>query len=197
MPSSKLYQYALDHGTSRPGEVPSLRLEAYQSLLDHRIRNAWLYALYLSPRNAGLVKQLYTQPSSSSGAVQTALLWQLRRAATAEILRSAGAAAIEPERLYNEARGAFAALETLLAQGGDDDGSSSRWFFGNTDGPTLFDAAVFSYAYLILHAAWSWQDDTLRGILVECPNLVAHTRRILERYWQDQEWKWTRLYHKT
>lgn len=39
--SNKLFKYAADHG-SRIEESSSMRYEAYQSLLDHRIRNAWV-----------------------------------------------------------------------------------------------------------------------------------------------------------
>jgi metaxin len=39
--SNKLVKYATEHG-SRIVESSSMRYEAYQSLLDHRIRNAWV-----------------------------------------------------------------------------------------------------------------------------------------------------------
>lgn len=41
IPSSKLVKYAKDHG-GRFAEIDDTRYEAYQSLLDHRIRNAWV-----------------------------------------------------------------------------------------------------------------------------------------------------------
>jgi metaxin len=41
IPSNKLVKFALDRG-SKVKEPSSMRYEAYQSLLDHRIRNAWV-----------------------------------------------------------------------------------------------------------------------------------------------------------
>lgn len=41
VPSAKFVKYATDHG-GRIEEVSSICYEAYQSLLDHRIRNAWV-----------------------------------------------------------------------------------------------------------------------------------------------------------
>lgn len=99
---------------------------------------------------------------------------------------------LDPVQIYDEARRAFAALETLLGESGNEE-----WFFG-AETPSLFDAAVFSYTYLILHdeqynhqasgesEVLSWRDDTLRRILVdECPRLVAHVRRIRSRCWEE------------
>jgi metaxin len=41
VPSNKLVKFASENG-STVKEPPSMRYEAYQSLLDHRIRNAWV-----------------------------------------------------------------------------------------------------------------------------------------------------------
>ena len=41
IPSNKFVKYAIEHG-GRVEESSSMRYEAYQSLLDHRIRNAWV-----------------------------------------------------------------------------------------------------------------------------------------------------------
>ena len=43
VPSNKLSKYAAEHG-EKVEESPSIRYEAYQSLLDYRIRNAWVGA---------------------------------------------------------------------------------------------------------------------------------------------------------
>lgn len=124
----------------------------------------------------------------------------------------AGTATIDPDRIYADARRALAALETLLYPGAEGEADAQQpggggWFFG-APGPTLFDAAVFSYVYLILHGARAssdgdggggqqqhageaWGDDTLRRIVLECPRLVAHARRILDLCWgnvDDGEW---------
>jgi metaxin len=44
VPSNKLVKFASENG-SKVKEPPSTRYEAYQSLLDHRIRNAWVRAI--------------------------------------------------------------------------------------------------------------------------------------------------------
>lgn len=92
--------------------------------------------------------------------VRAALLYQLRRAAEAEVLKSSrhGGGAVkglpgmeaelspaETQRLYVEARRALEALEGLLGEvaGG------SPWFSG-AEQPGLFDAAVFTYVHLML-----------------------------------------------
>lgn len=124
----------------------------------------------------------------------------------------AGTATIDPDRIYADARRALDALETLLYPGAEEEADGppgSGWFFGAPH-PTLFDAAVFSYVYLILHGARAssdggevreggreaWGDDTLRRIVLKCPRLVAHTRRILDSYWGDlDDGGWVSLDH--
>ena len=77
---------------------------------------------------------------------------------------------------------------------------------------------MFSYVYLILNGARAssdggdggagkeegreqkagetWGDDTLRRIVLECPRLVAHARRILDSYWGDlDDGGWVSLDH--
>ncbi|KAI0134758.1 putative mitochondrial outer membrane protein [Xylariales sp. AK1849] len=174
IPSNKLEQWALDQRSEKVPDVPSLRLEAYQSLLDHRIRNAWLYSLYLSQANSQLLKDLYIAPVSTSWAVQTTVLYQLRRAAEAEILQSAGATVADPSTLY---RGAEQAFEALAAALGSDD-----WFFGNS-GPGLFDAALFAYTHLLLDASLKWEDTRLKDALQRNTSLVNHRDRILVKCW--------------
>lgn len=75
-----------------------------------------------------------------------------------------GAAAVDPSKVYAEAARALEALDTLLCPVGEEEegppseaggdgagaGAGQRWFFGEPH-PTVFDAAVFSYVYLILH----------------------------------------------
>ncbi|KAJ1326470.1 SAM complex protein [Microdochium nivale] len=182
IPSNKLEQYALSHARANNNkgdtnkrhptisDIPSSsssqshRFEAYTALLDHKIRNAWLHALYLCPRNTELLRYWYIRPASSSAAVQAATLLQLRAAAEAEITRSSthntlrviyrGVGGSESEHgrggdeLYDGAREAFSALATCL-HGEDGGGAGDEWFFG-ADAPGVFDAAVFAYTHLIL-----------------------------------------------
>ncbi|KAK0614067.1 hypothetical protein B0T14DRAFT_527580 [Immersiella caudata] len=151
IPAGKLHTYALKHGTSPPSEPTTLRLEAYHSLLDLPIRNAWLHALYLDPAHTDLLEVFYTSPASSSPWIRDALRRQLRRAAEAEILKTgsylsaaaAGTAVVDQEQVYTAAREALESLAALLAE------SETGWFFGE-QAPTLFDAGVFAFTYLMV-----------------------------------------------
>ncbi|CAJ2502922.1 Uu.00g103160.m01.CDS01 [Anthostomella pinea] len=178
IPSSKLEQYGIDHGLdngiSKLPELSSARLEAYESLLDHRIRNAWLYHLYLCPSHSALLVRLYVAPVSKSQAVRTTVLYQLRRAAESEILKSTGRLVIDPEAIYNGAREAFGALEAELG--------NKPWFFGSSQ-PGLFDATVFSYTHLLSDKGSGWEDLRLTHILDEFPGLNMHTLRISQKCW--------------
>jgi len=218
VPSNKLEQFALTHAQSHSGpsisDIPTSqnhRLESYTALLDHAIRNAWLYTLYLDPANTSLLRHWYILPTSNSSVVQTATLYQLRAAAEAEIIKSAGGGVQstlqavysqasgsagredisqrESNKIYTEARRAFAAIAACLEQ----TATQSGWFFGTKD-PGVFDAAVFAYTYLILldpaasagadsGSEVSWGDGTLADIVREFPALVRHRDRVHERCW--------------
>ena len=164
-------------------EAPELRTEAYQALLDGPIRKAYLHALYLEPSSTSLLIDLYIRPTTSATPVQAALLRQLRRAAEAEILKATpGAAAVDAERIYSDAREALAALETALAS------SPSAWFWGAED-PNFFDASVFAYTGLLIGggAAFSlWPDvarqpSALRAAIEASP--IARLREHQSRLW--------------
>ncbi|KAI0107159.1 hypothetical protein GGR51DRAFT_157757 [Nemania sp. FL0031] len=174
IPSNNLEQYGLDNGKVKLPKNTSSRLEAYESLLDHRIRNAWLYTLYLSPANASILAKLYITPTTTSGLVRATLAYQLRHAAEREILRSTGKDAVDPAALYQGAREAFSALDAVL---GDE-----RWFFGSKV-PGLFDATVFSYTHLLLDESLAWGNRRLSEILQDYPGLVDHRNRIFQSCW--------------
>ncbi|KAI0474505.1 putative mitochondrial outer membrane protein [Xylaria cf. heliscus] len=174
IPSNKLEQYALDNAKYKLPEDIGPRLEAYQSLLDHRIRNAWLYTLYLSPIDTELLARLYITPATSSPPVRATIAYQLRHAAELEILRSTGRDAIDTAALYKGVKEAFGALDAVL---GDE-----MWFFGS-ETPALFDATVFSYTHLILHDGLAWKNLRLSEILKEYPRLIDHRNRIFQRCW--------------
>ncbi|MCJ1254645.1 hypothetical protein MMC24_002460 [Lignoscripta atroalba] len=171
IPSNKLHKWAREKTSSRE-EPSSLRYEAYTSLLDHRIRNAWLYTLYLEPPNfASVAQTLYITPSSSNTLVRATIAHQLRAAAELELLKQTPL--IDVQSLYDEAENAFSALSTLLA---DDD-----YFFGATH-PGLFDASVFAYTHLLLDEELGWQEMRLVWSLQNFRNLVQHRRRLYKGY---------------
>ncbi|KAL3422464.1 hypothetical protein PVAG01_06620 [Phlyctema vagabunda] len=171
VPSNKLVKYAADHGLQIQ-ESHSIRYEAYQSLLDHRIRNAWLYTLYLEPKNFNNVAyQLYVSPTSSNPLVRAATSHQLRAAAEAELLKHASI--IDADDLYSEADKAFEALSTLLGE--------DAWFFGGNK-PALFDASVFAYTQLLLDESLGWEEKKLCRALRQRDNLVQHRERLLVKY---------------
>lgn len=118
-----------------------------------------------------------------------------------------GQPTVDPDILYADAKKAWEALEAALSKTSsspseeeEEEEGGVSWFF-NSPQATLFDAAVFSYTYLILapscfspseqdgnSRASSWGDNTLPAMLREnCPKIVAHTRRIIKEYWADVE----------
>ncbi|CAG8958105.1 hypothetical protein HYFRA_00000450 [Hymenoscyphus fraxineus] len=169
--SNQLVKYAEDHG-GYVEESTSMRYEAYRSLLDHRIRNAWLYTLYLEPSNFSAVAYpLYVASASSNPLVRASLSHQLRSAAEAELLKNSSI--IDIDDLYSEADKAFEALSILL---GDD-----QWFFG-CDKPTLFDASIFAYTHLLLDEKMGWKEQKLCRALKRRENLVKHRKRLVVAY---------------
>ncbi|WQF88735.1 Putative thioredoxin-like, metaxin, glutathione S-transferase domain-containing protein [Colletotrichum destructivum] len=189
--AGRLEAYALDNSLlpaekRPPPPAPSDRLRAYESLLDTRLRTAWLHALYLAPDNAPLLSRLYLRPASSSPLVRLALAHQVRSAAEAEVLKSTRSALVDPVRIYADARAALEALAALLDENtevGEEDGP---WFFSSPR-PTLFDASVFAYTHLLLDGDFGWLDSTLPQILSGFPGLVRHRERLLERCFPDDE----------
>ncbi|KAF2239092.1 hypothetical protein EV356DRAFT_563233 [Viridothelium virens] len=144
-------------------EVSDVRLEAYEALLDGPIRKAWLFHLYLChPNFSSVAAPCYIQPSSSNPLVGAALSYELRSAATAEILKSSSLTAAGPfkvldaESLYVQAEDALSALSTLLG--------THEWFF-DAKQPGLMDASVFSYTHLLLDDALEWSDKRLNDDL--------------------------------
>ncbi|KAL2196501.1 hypothetical protein P885DRAFT_69522 [Corynascus similis CBS 632.67] len=129
------------------------RAQAYLSLITHSLRNAWLYALYLDPARAALLRYLYIDPASSSHAVRAALLYQLRHAAAEQIATTSpgsglgsgadGVDGVDEEAVYRSAGQALDALASLLRESG------TAWFFG-AERPGPFDAALFSYTHLMV-----------------------------------------------
>jgi metaxin len=157
-------------------ESGDLRYEAYLALLDHRIRRAWLYSIYLSNNFTSIAEPLYILPTSGNPFVRLTIARDLRLAAEKELLKFSSI--ISAETLYNQAEEAFTALDSLLGE--------SEWFFG-ADTPGLFDASVFAYTHLLLddRLGKGWLDTRLRDTLTSRQHLVAHRNKILEKYFPD------------
>ncbi|KAG9201275.1 hypothetical protein G6514_005823 [Epicoccum nigrum] len=154
-------------------ESGDLRYEAYLSLLDHRIRRAWLYNIYLSNNFTSIAEPLYILPTSNNPFVRLTVARELRLAAEKELLKYS--AIVNAEMLYNQAGEALEALDSLL---GD-----QEWFFG-AEKPGLFDASVFAYTHLLLDDGLGkgWLDTSLRNTLESRQHLIAHRNRILNKY---------------
>jgi metaxin len=149
-----------------------MRYEAYSSLLDHRVRSAWLFTLYLDDLNfEAVAKKLYIYPASSNIFVRMTLAYQLQQAAREELLKYS--VYIDEDDLYAEASKAFQALSTVLG--------ADEHFFGSAQ-PGLFDASVFAYTHQLLDNNLGWQNKRMTDALKRNANLVQHRQRILEKY---------------
>ncbi|KAL8841508.1 MAG: hypothetical protein Q9170_000891 [Blastenia crenularia] len=130
--SSKLQEWAAKSCDIPRQESRDIRYEPYTSLLDHRIRNAWLHTLYLTPSNFGAVAQpLYIASETSSSLAHFSLSKNLQAAALEEILKNSDSPIVDLGALYRESDGAFSALSELLG--------GNEWFFGEA-APGLLDA---------------------------------------------------------
>lgn len=174
VPASKLGNWSVNHSSAKDADTTTARQDVYTSLLEHAVRRAWLYLLYLDPDNFDHVaRRLYVAPSSTNTFVGLALAHQLRNAASQELLKTTPA--VKAQRLLDEAIDAFAALSTLL---GEDD-----YFFGQAK-PALFDASVFAYTHLLLDESMGWQNNPLAAELEKLQNLLQHRNRIVRSFYQ-------------
>lgn len=148
--------------------------DAYAALIDHNIRSAWLYYLYLDPANFQSVAwPMYVASTSSTAAVQWSLARQLQSAAREELLKTN--TIIDAGHLYNQAKHAFRALSVLLG--------SNQFFFGQTT-PGLFDASLFAYTQILLDEDLTWSSTTLKLELLEYKNLVHHRDRLIRGFFR-------------
>ncbi|KAF2681640.1 hypothetical protein K458DRAFT_76896 [Lentithecium fluviatile CBS 122367] len=173
IPSGKLQRWSMTNSPAAIEEPGDLRYEAYLSLLDHRIRRAWLYTLYLSPNSTTLAEPLYILPTSTNPFVRLSTAHTLRTAAQTELHKHS--AIMNADDLFTQAEEAFAALETLLG--------NETWFFGAAQ-PGLFDASVFAYTHLLLDEGLGrgWVDTRLCDAVRTRGSLVSHRERILSSY---------------
>ncbi|KAK1065350.1 phosphatidylserine decarboxylase [Friedmanniomyces endolithicus] len=179
IPSNKLKRWiAAQNPSSTPHKEPEdPRHEAYASLLDHRIRRAWLYQLYLHRPNAPLLHTLYIIPCSSNPLIQLATLHTLRHAAETEILKSNPPCTpqntILEREIFSDAEEAWEALSALL--GGD------KWFYG-AERAGWFDAGVFGYSELLLGEGVGWGENGMGSVVRRHGNLVRHRERVARMY---------------
>ncbi|OJJ49933.1 hypothetical protein ASPZODRAFT_1071954 [Penicilliopsis zonata CBS 506.65] len=170
IPSTKLQKWAIEQVHCEEEQQLNIRFEVYASLLDHRIRNAWLYALYLDTDNFNAVaRKLYVNPTTTNTAVRMVLAAQLQQAARDELLKSC--TYIDVNDLEAEAANAFEALSNLL-------GDHTHFF--DRPNPGLFDASVFAYTHLLLDEGMGWKQNRLGRVLRKYENLVQHRERLLK-----------------
>ncbi|KAL4977374.1 hypothetical protein BDW66DRAFT_39511 [Aspergillus desertorum] len=170
IPPNKLQKWAIEEIHCEEEQQLNVRFEVYSSLLDTRIRNAWLYHLYLNHDNfEAVARRLYVDPSTTNTAVRAALAAQLQQAARDELLKSSPY--IDAGALEAEAAEALEALSTLL---GDKD------YFFERPKPGLFDASVFAYTHLILDQKMGWKYNRLQQVLSQFKNIVQHRERLLK-----------------
>ena len=162
-------------------EALTLRESAFLSLLEHRVRPAWLHAFYLTANLYSLAAPLYIHSTTTSGLLRAWQTAQLRAAALAEVEKAVPK--LDLEVLYHGAESAFEALETALGE--------ADWFFGREQ-PGMLDAAVFGYTCLLSdrrlgeEADGNWSEDEtsqrLRAVLHRFKHLGDHQARIFDRY---------------
>ncbi|KAL2869285.1 putative mitochondrial outer membrane protein (Sam35) [Aspergillus lucknowensis] len=170
IPLNKMQKWAIEEVHCEEEQQLDLRFEVYLSLLDNRVRNAWLYHLYLNQENFDAVAQrLYVDPSTNNSTVRSILSSQLQQAARDELLKSSSY--IDVGALEAEAAESFDALSTLL-------GDNTHFF--DRPNPGLFDASVFAYTHLILDQKMGWRYNRLEKLLSRHENLIKHRERLLK-----------------
>jgi len=174
VPASRIAKWVISQGGKEEAVHP--RQEAYTALIDHNIRSAWLYYLYLDKDNFNAVAwPMYVASASTSWPVQLSLAYQLRNAAREELLKTN--TIIDPQELYSQAEEAFRALSILLGE--------NRFFFGQTT-PGLFDASLFAYTQIILDDGIEWKTPSLKTALQRHENLVQHRARLARGFFSSR-----------
>ena len=187
IPSTKLEKWILDNSSQPQSVNPSSqnsRSQIYSTLLSQSIRRAWLYTLYLDANYAENLTSLYVTHTTTNTAVRTTLSYQLRAAATAELLNvPEGTNVIDIERIHRDAERAWEALSTLLGE--------REWFpqyqeeeEGGVENPGMFDAEVFAYSYLVLDERMGMKESRLARGLQRWQNLTEHREKIVQGYYK-------------
>ncbi|GAM85926.1 hypothetical protein ANO11243_039360 [Dothideomycetidae sp. 11243] len=175
VPASGLRKWA-EGGTPYPAQA---KLDVHLALLDHRLRRAWLYQLYLDPANVPALSRLYLETASSVEVVRYVTHAQLRKAAGEELRNSSGPAGVEEAELLAQGVEALGALNELLSSGG------GTWF-SSEDEPGWLDAAVFAYTGPLLDRRMEWARNGLGDALKDMDALMRHRQGIAKRCgWDD------------
>ncbi|KAI5283415.1 hypothetical protein KEM54_002147 [Ascosphaera aggregata] len=181
--SNKIQKWTVDQQLIAEEELSGTRLDVYTSLIDEKIRRAWVYFLYIDPRNFNsAAKHLYIDSTTSNTLVRSIIARQLQRAARAELFRAIPY--IDVGDIESEADDAFTSLSTLLGERDffsddhDNDDTSQQ-----QRRPGLFDASVFAYTHLILDEKLvPLRHNPLVHMLRKHENLVRHRHRLLQEY---------------
>ena len=156
-----------------------LHYDAYMSLLDNEIQRIWAcliifahllrlidwqqYHMYLTPNFDALTVPSYIGSQSASAIVNILSAWELRQAARRELLKHSPK--IDAESLYEDADRAFRALDNIMKRKREQNAPG---------GPSLLEASLFSYLFLLLELPREkWADRRLVDLLMKYPGLVA------------------------
>ncbi len=150
-------------------------------MIDTAIRPAWLHSLYLSPRNAHIVKKLYIKPTTSSWLVQRSVEHSLTTAAHEQLVSSSRNGVPDIDDIYARAAQAFEAFYLILEGAAE----AEEWLFGGDEKgrPTLLDAALFAYTHLLLDESMGWKDQRLVRFVQKCEVLRRHRERMLREFY--------------
>lgn len=163
-------------------DEPKLETEskAFLTLVNTSLRNAWLYTVYLEPRNFQHIAMPLFIDKYTAWPASLLVGKSFRDSAYKAITESRGGSYISRPEIYADAERAWAALSSLL---------NGRAFFGahnedNTEKPGLLDAAVFSFTYQFLTLELDPTEADVRTSLQQCSNLSQHCDRIIKMYYK-------------
>ncbi|KAI5820237.1 hypothetical protein BZA77DRAFT_301892 [Pyronema omphalodes] len=188
IPSNKLMQWIKKHGNPPEEDLENPEIKALLALVETKLRDAWLYTLYLTPIFWTLTQDLYS--TTTSFLARLYLSHELQQAARQELANTrpllahslltiplnyttspSVTGAISPaEEIYADLESALQALETIL---GDDE-----WFHG-VENPGYFDATVFGYVELM--GMEELKETRLREIVEGCGGLQRWREAVKRR----------------
>jgi len=145
-------------------------VQVVRTLVETRIRDAWIYATSFEP-SVTTLSILYSTSVPIINLFESAMQ---QKSARAQLEKSRPGGIISGDDIYADADAAFESLATILG--------NDEWFFGTKD-PGQVDAAVFGYTHLILTTEWDPKRAQLRQSLKKHLVLIRHQERIQQRYY--------------